>query len=60
MVLGAISGALMTHLVGAQALWLVSVFAMALAIAALFIPRPLQRRFNQKIATPQPHPARAR
>jgi len=46
--------------VGAQALWLVSVFAMALAIVALFIPRPLQRRFNQKIATPQPHPVHTR
>ncbi|MNL81377.1 hypothetical protein D3C87_2084710 [compost metagenome] len=58
--LGAIGGALMAHLLGAQALWLVSVFAMALAIVALFIPRPLQRRFNQKIAAPQPHPVRAR
>ncbi|XAZ23585.1 DUF1275 domain-containing protein [Sinorhizobium sp. B11] len=61
MVLGAISGALMTRLVGAQALWLVSIFAMALAIVALFIPRPLQRRFNQKIAsqTHQVHSRRA-
>ena len=61
MVLGAISGALMTRLVGAPALWLVSIFAMALAIVGLFIPRPLQRRFNQKIAsqTHQVHSRRA-
>ncbi|OWV81191.1 hypothetical protein ATY77_23435 [Rhizobium sp. R634] len=50
MVLGAIAGAVLTRLVGAQALWLVSLFAMALAFAAMLIPRPLQRRFNQKIA----------
>ncbi|OWV85900.1 hypothetical protein ATY78_24790 [Rhizobium sp. R635] len=50
MVLGAVSGAVLTRLVGAHALWLVSLFAMALALAAMLIPRPLQRRFNHKIA----------
>ena len=50
MVLGAIAGAVLTRLVGAHALWLVSLFAMGLAFAAMLIPRPLQRRFNQKIA----------
>ncbi|AJC77384.1 hypothetical protein IE4803_CH00117 [Rhizobium etli bv. phaseoli str. IE4803] len=50
MVLGAIAGAVLTRLTGSHALWLVSIFAMALALAAMFIPRPLQRRFNQKIA----------
>lgn len=50
MVLGAIAGAVLTQLVGAHALWLVSLFAMGLAFAAMLIPRPLQRRFNQKIA----------
>ncbi|RUM21573.1 DUF1275 domain-containing protein [Rhizobium phaseoli] len=50
MIAGAIAGAVLTRLTGAQALWLVSVFAMALAFAAMFIPRPLQRRFNQKLA----------
>ncbi|WP_064681610.1 YoaK family protein [Rhizobium bangladeshense] len=50
MVLGAIAGAVLTRLVGAHALWLVAIFAMALALAAMFIPRPLQRRFNQKLA----------
>ncbi|MDK4731938.1 YoaK family protein [Rhizobium sp. CNPSo 3490] len=50
MVLGAIAGAVMTRLSGAHALWLVSIFAMALALATMFIPRPLQRRFNQKLA----------
>ncbi|MBX5136366.1 DUF1275 domain-containing protein [Rhizobium lentis] len=50
MVLGAIAGAVLTRLSGAHALWLVSIFAMALALATMFIPRPLQRRFNQKFA----------
>ncbi|WP_064693295.1 YoaK family protein [Rhizobium aegyptiacum] len=50
MVLGATAGAVLTRLVGAHALWLVAIFAMALALAAMFIPRPLQRRFNQKLA----------
>ncbi|PCD69931.1 MULTISPECIES: YoaK family protein [Rhizobium] len=50
MVLGAIAGAILTRLTGAHALWLVAIFAMALALAAMFIPRPLQRRFNQKLA----------
>ena len=49
MVLGAIVGAVLTRLTGAHALWLVSLFAMALALVAMLIPRPLQRRFNQKI-----------
>ncbi|MDR9763136.1 YoaK family protein [Rhizobium redzepovicii] len=52
MVLGAIAGAVLTRQTGAHALWLVAIFAMALALAAMFIPRPLQRRFNQK---PAPH-----
>ncbi|MBB4195371.1 uncharacterized membrane protein YoaK (UPF0700 family) [Rhizobium aethiopicum] len=50
MMLGAIAGAVLTRLTGAHALWLVSIFAMALALVAKFIPRPLQRRFNQKLA----------
>ncbi|MDF0695845.1 YoaK family protein [Rhizobium sp. MC63] len=50
MVAGAIAGAVLTRLTGAHALWLVSIFAMALALAAMYIPRPLQRRFNQKLA----------
>ncbi|MBX4898591.1 YoaK family protein [Rhizobium bangladeshense] len=54
MVLGAIAGAVLTRLTGAHALWLVAIFAMALAIAATFIPRPLQRRFNQKLAPQRP------
>ena len=54
MVLGAIVGAVLTRLVGSHALWLVSLLTMAVACAAIFIPRPLQRRFNQKIAAHQP------
>jgi uncharacterized membrane protein YoaK (UPF0700 family) len=57
MVLGAITGAVLTRFTGAHALWLVSLLAMLLALAAMFIPRPLQRRFNQKIA---PHSATLR
>ncbi|RFC00167.1 hypothetical protein B5K11_00310 [Rhizobium leguminosarum bv. trifolii] len=52
MVLGAIAGAVLTRQTGGHALWMVSLFAMVLALAAMFIPRPLQRRFNQK---PAPH-----
>ncbi|WP_454853107.1 YoaK family protein [Rhizobium binxianense] len=54
MVLGAIVGAVLTRLVGSHALWLVSLLTMAVACATMFIPRPLQRRFNQKIAAHQP------
>ncbi|MBX5155565.1 MULTISPECIES: YoaK family protein [unclassified Rhizobium] len=60
MLLGAIAGALVTRLTGAYALWLVSLFAMVLALAAMFIPRPLQRRFNQKIAPHRSAVARAK
>ncbi|MGO8655581.1 DUF1275 family protein, partial [Rhizobium ruizarguesonis] len=35
MVLGAIAGAVLTRLTGAHALWLVSLFAMILALAAM-------------------------
>jgi uncharacterized membrane protein YoaK (UPF0700 family) len=54
MVLGAIVGVVLTRLVGAHALWLVSLLTMAVAFVAMFIPRPLQRRFNQRIALHQP------
>ncbi|EJT03267.1 YoaK family protein [Rhizobium sp. CCGE 510] len=60
MLLGAIAGALLTRLTGAHALWLVSLFAMVLAFVARFIPRPLQRRFNQKIAPHRSAVARAK
>ncbi|EJB04790.1 uncharacterized membrane protein YoaK (UPF0700 family) [Rhizobium sp. BK619] len=60
MVLGAIAGAVLTRLTGAHALWMVSLFAMVLALAAMFIPRPLQRRFNQKIAPHRPAVAPAK
>lgn len=60
MVLGAIAGAVLTRLTGAHALWLVSIFAMALALVAMFIPRPLQRRFNQKLVPHHPTALRAK
>ncbi len=50
MLLGAIAGALLTQVAGASALWVVAAFAMLIALAALLIPKPLQRRFNQAAA----------
>jgi uncharacterized membrane protein YoaK (UPF0700 family) len=47
MLAGAIVGALLAHIAGTGALWFISVFAMLVALAALLIPKPLQRRFNQ-------------
>jgi len=48
MISGAIIGALLAGAFGAHALWLVSMVALVLALSTLFIPRPLQRRFNQR------------
>ncbi|MDE1993096.1 MAG: DUF1275 domain-containing protein [Rhizobiaceae bacterium] len=50
MVTGATIGAVLASLLGGHALWVVSLVAIALSIATLFIPRPLQRRFNQRLA----------
>ena len=49
MIIGAILGALLAGAFGSHALWLVSMVALSLAFATLFIPRPLQRRFNQRL-----------
>ncbi|MBM7050353.1 MULTISPECIES: YoaK family protein [Rhizobium] len=48
MILGAVIGALLTGALGAHALWLVSMVALVLALSTFFIPKPLQRRFNQR------------
>ena len=48
MMSGAVIGALLASALGAHALWLVSMVALVLALSTLFIPRPLQRRFNQR------------
>ena len=48
MISGAVIGALLASALGAHALWLVSMVALVLALSTLFIPRPLQRRFNQR------------
>jgi uncharacterized membrane protein YoaK (UPF0700 family) len=53
MLAGAVTGALLTQAGGAAALWLVSAFAILIALAALLIPKPLQRRFHQT-AAPRP------
>ncbi|MGY5780531.1 YoaK family protein [Rhizobium sp. LEGMi135b] len=49
MISGAVIGALLANALGARALWLVSIVALVLALVTLFIPRPLQRRFNQRL-----------
>jgi uncharacterized membrane protein YoaK (UPF0700 family) len=49
MISGAVIGALLASALGAGALWLVSMVALVLALSTLFIPRPLQRRFNQRL-----------
>lgn len=49
MISGAVIGALLAGALGAGALWLVSMVALVLALSTLFIPRPLQRRFNQRL-----------
>lgn len=49
MISGAVCGAILANSLGAGALWLVSAVAFSLALATLFIPRPLQRRFNQRL-----------
>jgi uncharacterized membrane protein YoaK (UPF0700 family) len=54
MLAGAVVGALLTHAVGATTLWVISVFAMLVALAPLLVPKPLQRRFRQ---VPAPRPA---
>lgn len=48
MIVGAVIGALLTGALGAHALWLVSMVALVLALSTFFIPKPLQRRFNQR------------
>lgn len=48
MISGAVIGALLAGALGAHALWLVSMVALVIALSTLFIPRPLQRRFNQR------------
>ncbi|WP_160010935.1 YoaK family protein [Rhizobium sp. 18055] len=58
MLAGAITGALLVQIAGAATLWLIAAFAIMIAFAALLIPKPLHRRFNQN-ATPRPV-ARAR
>jgi uncharacterized membrane protein YoaK (UPF0700 family) len=50
MLAGAILGALLVRKFAAEALWFVSFIVLLVAIATIFIPRPLQQRFNQRIA----------
>jgi uncharacterized membrane protein YoaK (UPF0700 family) len=50
MILGASLGALLVGAVGTRALWVVSLLCLCAALATIFIPRPLRRRFNQNLA----------
>lgn len=51
MIAGACLGAMLTDRVGAQALFIVSLICFAAAIASVFIPRPLRRRFSQSLSS---------
>ncbi len=55
MACGAISGAFLTKYAGSDALWVVSVLALVVALATALLPRPLQLHFQQPIV-----PARRR
>jgi uncharacterized membrane protein YoaK (UPF0700 family) len=50
MISGASLGAVLAAAVGSRALWIVSLLCIVAALATLFIPRPLRRRFNQSLA----------
>ncbi|MFK0166714.1 YoaK family protein [Rhizobium sp. NPDC090279] len=60
MISGAVIGALLANALGAGALWLVSLVALALALVTLLIPRPLQRRFNQRLMIAAPMAQRSK
>ncbi|WP_112795587.1 YoaK family protein [Rhizobium sp. SYY.PMSO] len=60
MIVGAVIGALLANALGAHALWLVSMVALVLALATLFIPRPLQRRFSQRLMMAAPMARRSK
>lgn len=60
MIVGAVLGALLAGSFGSHALWLVSMVALLLALVTLFIPRPLQRRFNQRFTSAAPTVPRPR
>ncbi|HEX5933206.1 MAG TPA: YoaK family protein [Pseudorhizobium sp.] len=51
MACGAVSGAFLTRYLGKDALWLVVIAVAAVAIATLFLPRPLHLHFQQRIVT---------
>lgn len=54
MLCGAVTGAVLTRLAGAHALWLVALFALCIALATMFIPRPMQHRFGQRFPPQRP------
>lgn len=54
MLCGAVTGAVLTRLAGAHALWLVALFALCIALATMLIPRPLQHRFGQRFSVQRP------
>lgn len=54
MLAGAVLGAVLVHIFAAEALRFVSMITLLVAIATIFIPRPLQHRFNHRIAIAAP------
>nr|CAD6428807.1 hypothetical protein REQ54_03233 [Rhizobium sp. Q54] len=49
MACGAVTGAFLTRWLGNDALWVVALAVVAVGFATLFLPRPLQLRFQQPI-----------
>ncbi|MCJ8517719.1 YoaK family protein [Pseudorhizobium tarimense] len=51
MAAGAVTGAFLTHWLGSNALWVVVLCVAGVAIATVFLPRPLHLHFQQPIVT---------
>ncbi|MCQ1834907.1 YoaK family protein [Neorhizobium galegae] len=51
MACGAVTGAFLTKYAGSHALWIVSVLALAVALATALLPRPLHLHFQQPIVS---------
>jgi uncharacterized membrane protein YoaK (UPF0700 family) len=55
MACGAIAGAFVTHHLGSQALWVVSMVTIVVALATAALPRPLHLHFQQPIVHARRH-----
>ncbi|KEQ04385.1 YoaK family protein [Pseudorhizobium pelagicum] len=54
MACGAVTGAFLTNALGKDALWVVALSIVTVAIATVFLPRPLHLHFQQRIDTGAP------